>query len=134
MDFQASTNHFFIYFFRDSCRRKLFIWPSVNLFLNESVIPPIGGGFFSLMETIILKFFTTRESRHCYKWKPIFKARTYSCWWKLIFCVVEAISFHCLIYFLRSPSSQLAVTHFSVRKDSIVFYSELSFLLVIIII
>ena len=74
------------------------------------------------------KFFSTSGNRH--EWKPIFKDWTYSCLWKLIFWLVETIFFHCLIYFSRSPSSQLAETHFSVQKNSIVFYSELSFLLV----
>ena len=53
-DFVASRNHFFIYFFRDSCRRKLFFLFSGNLFLSESFIPAIGKGFFSLMETVTL--------------------------------------------------------------------------------
>ena len=52
-DFLTSTNHF-LYFFRDSCRGKLFRLSSENVFLKESFIPAIGEGFFSLMETVPL--------------------------------------------------------------------------------
>ena len=70
------------------------------------------------------KFFSTSGNHHFHEWKSIFKDRTYSCRWKLIFWVVETIFFHCLIYLSRSPSSQLVETHFSVQKNSIVFYSK----------
>ena len=57
-DFLARTNHFF------SCRQKLFFLSSGNVFLSESFIPPIGKGFFSLMETVTLpgSFFLLEET------------------------------------------------------------------------
>ena len=84
------------------------------------------------METVILleSFFSTSGNRHCYEWKPIFKDRNCSCLWKLISRLVETIFFHYIIYCSRIPSLQLAETHFSVQKNSIAFYSVLSFLLV----
>ena len=62
-NFLASTNHL-LYFFRDSCRGKLFFLSSRNVFLNESFIPAIGEGFFSLMETVTLleSFFLLAET------------------------------------------------------------------------
>ena len=114
-DFLASTNHFLYFFQRLLPGKAFFFLSSGNVFLNV---------FFTWNSL------STSGNRHCYEWKSIFKDRTYSCWWKLIFWLVETIFFHCLIYFSRSPSSQLAETHFSVQKNSIVFYSELSFLLV----
>ena len=39
------------------------------------------------------KLFSTSGKRHCYEWEPIFKDRTYTCWWKLIFWLVETIFF-----------------------------------------
>ena len=59
-DFLASTNHFF----RDSCLGKLLFLSSGNVFLNESFIPAIGEGFFSLMETVTLleSFFLLAET------------------------------------------------------------------------
>ena len=43
---------------------KAFLLSSGNLFLNESFIPPIGEGFFSLMETFALleSFFLLAET------------------------------------------------------------------------
>ena len=62
-DFLASTNHF-LHFFRSSCREKLLFLSSGNVFLNESFIPAIGEGFFSLMETVTLleSFFLLAET------------------------------------------------------------------------
>ena len=62
-DFLASANHC-LYFFRDACRGKLFFLPSGNVFLNESFIPAIGEGFFSLIETVafIESFFLLAET------------------------------------------------------------------------
>ena len=46
--------------------------------------------FFSLMETVTLleSFFSASGNRHCYEWKPIYKDRAYSCWWKLILWLI----------------------------------------------
>ena len=85
---------------------------------------------FNIDHYFTWNFFSTSGNRHCYEWKAIFKDRTYFYWWKLIFWLVETIFFNCLMYFSRSPLSQLAETHFLVQNNSIVFYSELSFLLV----
>ena len=117
-----------LYFFQRLLLEEAFFLSSGKLFFNESFIPAIGEGFYSLMETINLleKIFSTSGKRHCYEWKPISKDRTYSCWWKLTLWMVETIFFYCLIHFSKSTSSQLAETHFSVQKNSIVFYSELS--------
>ena len=115
----------FYIFFRDSCWGKIYFPSSGNVFLNESFIKILlsnGHHHFTW------KFLSTRGNRHCYEWRPIFKDKIYSCWWKLTLWLVETI-FHWLIYFSRSPSFQLAETHFSVQKKKIVFYSELSFLL-----
>ena len=62
-NFLASTNHF-VHFFRDSCRGKVFFLSSGNEVLNESFIPVIGEGFFSLMETVTLleSFFLLAET------------------------------------------------------------------------
>ena len=106
--FSGQYKPFFIFFFRDSCQRKLFFifeskrerfFLSGNLFLNKSFIPAIEEGFFSLMETVTLleSFFLLAETVTAMK--PIFQDRTYSCWWKLIFWLVETIFFHCLISF-----------------------------------
>ena len=101
-------------FFQKLLAEKAFFLSSGNLFLNESFTPAIGEGFVSLMETVTLleSFFLLAETVTA------------------IFWLVETILFHWLIYFSRSPSSQLAETYFSVEKNSIDFYSEFSFLLV----
>ena len=54
----------FYIFFRDSFRRKVFFLPSGNLFLNESFIPAIGEGYFSLMKivTLLESFFLLVET------------------------------------------------------------------------
>ena len=113
--FPASENHFLFF----SCQKKQF-------FRIVETYTPAGENFFiCLVERIferILdsrywgniflsngdsyfsgKCFSTSGNRH--KWKPIFKGRTYSCLWKLIFWPVDFIFFHSLIYFLRNPSS-----------------------------
>ena len=115
--FPSNKNHF-LCFFRHSCRRKIYFLFSEHLFLNKY--------FIFLMETVTLleSFFLLVETVN--EQRPIFKDKTYSCWWKLTFWLVQTIFFHFLIYFSRSPSSQLAETHFSVQKNSIVFYSQLS--------
>ena len=58
----ASTNHFFIYFLRDSAKESFFL-SRENLFLKES-LNPANGGFFSLMETVTLleSFFLPAET------------------------------------------------------------------------
>ena len=62
-DFLASANHF-LYFFMDLYRGKLFFLSSGNASLNESFIPAIGEGFFSLMKTVTLleSFFLLAET------------------------------------------------------------------------
>ena len=72
------------------------------------------------------KFFSTSGNHHCFAWKPIFKYGTCPCWQKLNFRLVETIFFHCVMCFSRSPSSQLAETHFSVQKN--IFFVIQSFL------
>ena len=54
----------FYIFFRDSFRRKVFFLPSGNLSLNESFIPAIGEGYFSLMKivTLLESFFLLVET------------------------------------------------------------------------
>ena len=52
-NFLASANHF-LYFFIDSCRGKLLFLSSGDVSLNESIIPAVGEGFLSLMETVAL--------------------------------------------------------------------------------
>ena len=130
MDFLASTNHFLHIFSKTPAGESFFQFIG-NLFWNESFIRAIGEGYFCLMETATLleSFFSSSGNRHCYEWKQILKGKIYSSWWKLIFWLVETIFFHCLIYFLRSPSCQLAERYFSARKNRIIFYSGLSFLL-----
>ena len=104
-NFLACTNHF-LYVFRHYCRGKLFFLSSGNAFLNETFIPAIGEGFFSSgAHYFIWKVFSTSENRR-HEWRSIFKYWTYSCWWKLIFWLVETIFFHGVIYFSRSPSLQ----------------------------
>ena len=85
--------------FQKLLAEKDFFLSSGNLFLNESFTPAIGEGFVSLMETVTLleSFFLLAETVTAMK--PIFQDRTYSCWWKLIFWLVETIFFHCLISF-----------------------------------
>ena len=121
----------FYIFFQRLLSEKAFL-SSGNLFLNKSFILAIGEGFFYLMETVTLleSFFLLAKTVTAMSGKQFLKDRTYSCCWKLIFWLVETIWFHCLIYFFRSPSFQLAETYFSVQKNSIVFSSELSFMLV----
>ena len=125
----------FYIFFQRLLPEKAFFLSSGNLVLKESFIPANGERYFFLIKTITLleSFFYQRKPSLLFQfwkeWKSIFKDITYSCWWKMIFWLLETIFFHCLLYFSRSPSSQSAETHFSVQKNSI-FYSELSYLLV----
>ena len=59
---KSSTNHF-SYFFRDSCRGKLFFLSSGNVFLNESFIPATVEGFFSNKDRYFTwKFFLLSET------------------------------------------------------------------------
>ena len=118
-DFLASTNDFLYFFFRYSSRRKLFFLSSGNVFFNEYFIPTIGKGFFTLMETVTLfeSFFLLAETITAMSGDQCLD-RTYSSWWNLTFWLVETIFFHCLIYFSRRLSPQLAKTHFSVQKNS----------------
>ena len=99
-DFLASKKHF-VYIFLETPAEKALFLSSGNLFLNESFIPAIGEGFFSLMESVTLleSFFSTSGNRHCYESRPTFKDKTYSSRWKLTFRLVETIFLHCLIYF-----------------------------------
>ena len=113
----------FYIFFRDSCWGKIYFPSSGNVFLNESftkILLSNGHHHFTW------KFLFTRGNRHCYEWRPIFKDKSYSCWWKLTLWLVETI-FHWLIYFSRSPSSQLAETHFSVQKKRLFFIQSFLF-------
>ena len=50
-----------------------------------------------------------------------FKDRIYSCWWKLIFWLVEIIFFHCFRYFFKEPLFRLVETHFSFQKKKYCF-------------
>ena len=61
-DFLARTNHF-LYIFQRLLPEKAFFLFSGNLSLSESVVPAIGEGFFSLMETVTLleSFFLLAE-------------------------------------------------------------------------
>ena len=52
-DFLASKKHF-VYIFLETPAEKALFLSSGNLFLNESFIPAIGEGFFSLMEPFTL--------------------------------------------------------------------------------
>ena len=53
------------------------------------------------------KHFSTSGKRHCYEWKPIFKVRTYSCRWRLIFCLVQTLFYlffrHFCQWFIQIP-------------------------------
>ena len=62
-DFLASKNHFSLFFQRLLSAKAFFLF-SGNVFLNESIIPAIGEGFFSLMETVTLleSFFLLAET------------------------------------------------------------------------
>ena len=106
-NFLGCTNHF-LYVFRDHCRGKLFCLSTGNVFwMNPSFRLLEKDLFSSVARYFIWKFFSTSEN-HRHEWRSIFKYWTYSCWWKLVFWLVETIFFHGLIYFSRSPSSHLA--------------------------
>ena len=83
------------------CLVDIYFWTNPSFRLSEKDISLIWKD-----RSFTWKFFSTSGNRHCYEWKPIFKDRTYSCWWKLIFWLVETIFFHGVIYFSRSPSLQ----------------------------
>ena len=126
----GSGTGFFISFFQRHLPEKAFFLSSGNVFLNESFIPAIGEGYFSLMKTVTLleSFFLLVETVTATSGNQFLKT-------ELILAgdfLTSGNHFlpYCLIYFSRSPSSQLAETYFSVQKNSIVFHSELSFLLV----
>ena len=135
MDMLSITNHFLCISLETPARESFFsvYWkPIFQRILHSGYWKRI---FLSNADRYFTwKFFSTSGNRHCYKWKPIFKDISYCCQWKLIFWLAETLFFHCLLYFSRIPSFQIAEKHFSVQKNSIVFYSELSFLLVKIII
>ena len=95
-DFLASKNHFLCIFWETPVGECFFFLSSWNLFMNESFIPAIGKGFFSVMEKnryFTWKLFSTSGKRHYYEWKPIFKDRICSCRWKLILWLIETIFF-----------------------------------------
>ena len=121
-DFLAGANHFLHIFFQRLLPGKAFFLSNGKVFLNKSLIPAIGEEFFFRNEDryVTWKFFSTCGNRQCYERKPILKI-TFSWWWKPIFFLMETTFFHCLVYFSRSPSSQLVKTHFSVQKNSIFF-------------
>ena len=77
----------FLYIFQRLLLEKLFFLSSGNLFLSESLTAAIEERIFlsSGDHHFTWKFFSTSGNCHCYEWKPIFKDRTYSCRWKLIF-------------------------------------------------
>ena len=84
---------------------------------------------FPLVETVYFtwKFFSTSGNRHWYEWKPIFKDRYLSCWWKLIFWVVKNNFLHCPRYFSRSSLSGLVEMDFSVENKKYCFLLRLFF-------
>ena len=106
--FTASGNHFRFL----SQKKQFFLIVETYFSMSASFF------IFYLVKTIYFtcEFFPTSRNRHWYEWKPFFKNRTYSCWWTLIFYLLETIFFHFLRYFSRSSSSRIVETNFSVQK------------------
>ena len=133
-NFMACTNHF-LYVFRDYCWRKFFFLSSGNVFVNEPFIPAIGEGFFSLVEhvTSFERFFLlvktdVMSEDQFLNTELILAGGNWFSAQRKPFVFMVPYTFQGVLY--RNKHK----THFSVQKNSIIFYSELSFLLVKIIV
>ena len=136
-DFLASKNHFYVFFQRLQSENVFFFLSCWNLFLNESFIPAIGKGFFSVMEKnryFTWKLFSTSGKRHYYEWKPIFKDRICSCRWKLILWLIETIFFlpfgdaHATASFIFAYSGNVFLNTFRLVERDIFWVVETLFL------
>ena len=106
--------------FFPSCGKTFFLTnPSFQLLQNDF---PFSGNHL-----LYLRVLSYQPKPPLCEWKPFFKDRSYSCWWKLIFQSVETIFFHCLRYFSRGSSSGLVKTHFLVQKNKYSFFTYLTY-------
>ena len=112
-DFLASKNHF-LFIFSRLLLLKAFFHLVETYFWTNSSFRILGKDFLSSGKRLLYLrvFFLIAEIVTDISGSQVFKNRTYSCWWKLIFWLVQNIFFHCLRYFSKSLSSQLVGTHF----------------------
>ena len=121
---------FFIYFFGDYCQWKLFFLLMETYFWTNPSFQLLKKDFFySGNRLFYLRAFSSNGNCHWYEWKPVLKNRTNSCWWKLI-CWLAKTFFFFNVSDLFQRVIRVSGNAFFSPKENVVFFSELSCLLV----
>ena len=105
---------------------KTFFLSSENVFLNESFILTLGEGI-SLQckpSTVLERFFLLPETVPDMSENQFFTDRTYSCWLKLIFQLVETIFLLLPQVFFKEPFIQFKGNAFFNPKENVLFFIQ----------